>query len=121
MSKKINFKDWLKVWDKSKVHKSNYSDIDVQVKEYYDSLEALNSIVEEYVDNELLSEKLNLNTKLINLLYRNGIYRINQHPRKIYAKNHFVPLKDRVPVEDQLCDDWEEWDEDGCDENSVTA
>ena len=28
---------------------------------------------------------------------------------------------DRVPVEDQLCDDWEEWDEDGCDENSVTA
>ena len=27
-----------------------------------------------------------------------------------YWKNHEVPLDERVPVEDQLADDWEEFD-----------
>jgi hypothetical protein len=52
---------------------------------------------------------------------RGGIYRKWQWPRKLYAKNHEIPLKDRVPAADQLENDWEEWDEDGCDNISTTA
>lgn len=78
MNKKIDFKDWLKAWSKSKIHKPDCSDINTIAKQYDQDLEALNLIIEEYVDNELLSEKLNLNTKIINILRRNGIYRINQ-------------------------------------------
>ena len=30
--------------------------------------------------------------------------------RKLYAKNHTIPLEERVPKKDQLHDDWEEYD-----------
>ena len=52
---------------------------------------------------------------------RAAIYRKWQWPRKLYAKNHEISLKDRVPVEDQQENDWQEWDEDGCDNTSTTA
>jgi hypothetical protein len=47
---------------------------------------------------------------------RSSIYR-KSNPKKKYAKNHPVPFCDRIPILDQVEDDWEEWDpreEDDC-------
>lgn len=41
---------------------------------------------------------------------RAGIYRAGQIPHVIYAKNHEIPLEDRVPKHDQAQDDWKEYD-----------
>lgn len=38
-----------------------------------------------------------------------SIYRV-ANPSKKYAKNHSIPLKQRVPEKEQLHDDWEEYD-----------
>lgn len=37
------------------------------------------------------------------------IYRIG-NPTKKYGKNHTIPLKERVPIEEQKYDDWYEYD-----------
>mgnify|MGYP001570176127 FL=1 len=41
---------------------------------------------------------------------RAGIFRTGQNPRIIYAKNHEIPLENRVSPLDRLQDDWEECD-----------
>lgn len=48
---------------------------------------------------------------------RSAIYREGDKFRKdgsgrlkLYGKNHQIPLKERVPIEDQKFDDWEEYD-----------
>ena len=40
---------------------------------------------------------------------RSGMYR-EAKPKLIYHKNHPVPLDERVPPEDQLENDWREYD-----------
>lgn len=40
---------------------------------------------------------------------RSSIYRESK-PEIKYAKNHDVPFKERVPIEDQEADDWAEYD-----------
>ena len=39
--------------------------------------------------------------------------------KKIYGRNHNIPLHDRVPVEDQKHDDWEEYDPRDDDDGSL--
>ncbi len=41
-----------------------------------------------------------------------SIYRASVTPHIYYAKNHSIPLKDRVPKEEQAYADWEEYDPD---------
>lgn len=36
--------------------------------------------------------------------------RIGNKEKKLYWKNHNIPLAQRVPGDDQLFDDWEEYD-----------
>ena len=40
---------------------------------------------------------------------RSAIYR-KAKPGIKYAKNHMIPFDERVPLEDQQADDWQEWD-----------
>ena len=46
---------------------------------------------------------------------RSAIYRESQYGNKstpaiMYGKNHSISLDERVPKEDQLANDWLEWD-----------
>ena len=45
-------------------------------------------------------------------MVRGCIYRASD-PSVQYAKNHDVPLKDRVPLVDQVATDWRESDPEG--------
>jgi len=37
-------------------------------------------------------------------------YKVGTIVKKLYWKNHQIPLDERVPDEDKLCDDWAEYD-----------
>lgn len=44
------------------------------------------------------------------IIHVRSAMRRTSKPDVEYWKNHEVPLDERVPVEDQLADDWEEFD-----------